>query len=71
VAGRRPDRRELVTAGLGDQSELVDGVLPPAVVARFVELENRETETAVVNVRQIVLPDGRVEVVITLETKEH
>jgi len=67
-AGELPDRSELVTAWLGDQSGLVEGVLHPAVVAIFEELEERGLDTTMNNIRQIVLPDGGVEVVTTLHT---
>ena len=67
-AGELPERRELVTAWRGDQSGLVEGVLHPAVVAIFEELEDRGRDTALDNLRQIVLPDGGVEVATTLET---
>ena len=63
-----PPRREIVTAWVGDQSGLVEGVLHPAVVAMFEELETRGLSTRLDNVRQIVLPDGGVEVVTTLQT---
>jgi DNA-binding transcriptional MerR regulator len=63
-----PRRRELVTAWDGDQSGLVEGVLHPAVVAIFEEVENRGLNTRLDHVRQVVLPNGGVEVVTTLET---
>jgi DNA-binding transcriptional MerR regulator len=63
-----PRRRELVTAWDGDQSGLVEGVLHPAVVAIFEEIENRGLSTHLDHVRQVVLPNGGVEVVTTLET---
>jgi DNA-binding transcriptional MerR regulator len=63
-----PRRRELVTAWDGDQSGLVEGVLHPAVVAIFEEIENRGLSTRLDHVRQVVLPNGGVEVVTTLET---
>lgn len=66
--GELPHRREIVTAWLGDQSALVEGVLHPAVVAIFEELETRGLSTRMDNVRQIVMPDGDVEVVTTLKT---
>jgi DNA-binding transcriptional MerR regulator len=63
-----PRRRELVTAWDGDQSGLVEGVLHPAVVAIFEEVENRGLNTRLDHVRQVVLLNGGVEVVTTLET---
>jgi DNA-binding transcriptional MerR regulator len=66
-AGVLPHRREIVTAWLGDQSGLVEGVLHPAVLSNFEELERRDPSTRMDNVRQVVLPDGGVEVVTTLE----
>jgi DNA-binding transcriptional MerR regulator len=63
-----PRRRELVTAWDGDQSGLVEGVLHPAVVAIFEEIEKRGLSTRLDHVRQVVLPNGGVEVVTTLET---
>ncbi|SEF12399.1 DNA-binding transcriptional regulator, MerR family [Arthrobacter alpinus] len=65
--GELPHRREIVTAWLGDQSELVEGVLHPAVMKIFEELERSGLSTKLDNVRQVNKPDGGVEVATTLK----
>ena len=64
--GELPIRREIVTDWIGNQEDLVDGMLHPAVVRILEELETRGLSTKLDSVRQINKPDGGVEVASAL-----
>lgn len=64
--GELPFRREIVTDWVGNQADLVDGMLHPAVVKILEELEARGLSTRLDSIRQINKPDGGVEVASAL-----